>query len=1221
MYEVTLKCGTRLSLEDLEAAGLSYVPCGEVDGKDQPILAFGHLWNQRKQVVLKTYGKLANAWRLSDMTGVQIMTGNPTYRADTSSPTGYNHLTDIDIESKLLIEYPDIVSRIIEVYRQSCDRTPCIIKTKSDGRRLSAFTALLDSKREFKNESDDMLLEMFSERALSRLDNRYAMIEGSVLDIPTIPKSAIQEIHGIISEVATEKKHDSKPREVVETSQIGSLDIEWDDNGRSQYFTTEHCQETSHRSNREEVRFTKHADGSIDGKCFNCDESWWEIEPPKKKRTLKEILDMAPPIEVNERPSYRHFSPEERQVVKDVLSQCPDAGWHGQTPVWTPKYEYIYPITNEFALNGQPSEVENRRVWNTMFGICDICGAKTAQWIDTYLLTAGVYCDGCHKDYPLGSYLELELNRKLPNSIISEYQGFLGDDPEFADFRLWEPGTLTHLGAAMSTGKSTEIDSRLVELARAGLGKGIIAVPLVALARFMAYYLRAKHGYRSWGLWHEGCDKDDRFIGSVGAIVCLPSLPRAVQFAQDGGVERLYVAIDEVDFGYNLLSLTVNQATAVKSTLRDATAETGLVVSGQTESTLALEALSEEVEADRIQGFYNTAPPAEGSIVLHKHADVDGKSNAILTGAIDDTSKALKEGHNVYAFCSSRRDADIIADEFESETPVVYNAYTKGEVRADAVLRNQRLTDSRLFVATSAAGLGISILDPKAHTVVVGGLLYGSRQANMLVQEHVRDRGRRGGDFHYTDYQFSLPVQPKENEKVSLYHETIKQNEFKGSHLPSAGIRKLAYSQALATLADTQIEVFLAYHLATVGNIPVYEASALDADTERLSIIASKRSDIRRSEREKKILDAVDLLNNRDLLTTSEIRKLSNKGQLSTDERLAHELANASTIAVGWNDVIDRFNGETFDDILSDDDFNVATGLAEKNINTDKLTKQRRGYMAVHFPKWTADQLKSVLENTQKQIVMDGAGIEITAVSDDRMLGELLKALLDRIHGKVFDSTSLANATREVLMMTCSSGKSFETEIQSGALGASAYRRGRFLNCADDDRIVEWVRMFISEWYPVRIAKSDDNYALQHANDYQLRLSAFHRWLSHQPGVPEGTQRDFEVVEATELPDEDAELKNVSRFRREAGETIKAIAESLDRNPRTIAKWCEGIKPLAPAQREVMSILGDGKVWKTSDIEKHSRFTRSKVMNAIKNLLTSGQISKVKRGAYQKFVP
>ena len=144
--------------------------------------------------------------------------------------------------------------------------------------------------------------------------------------------------------------------------------------------------------------------------------------------------------------------------------------------------------------------------------------------MDRYLLTAGLYCDGCHKDYHLGSYLELELNRKLPNSIVSEFQGFLGDDPEFADFRLWQSGIMTHLGAGMATGKSTEIYKQMIALAIQGLGKGIIAVPRVSLARFLAHYLRRRDGYRSWGLWHEGCQKSDKFIGDFGAIVCLPSL-------------------------------------------------------------------------------------------------------------------------------------------------------------------------------------------------------------------------------------------------------------------------------------------------------------------------------------------------------------------------------------------------------------------------------------------------------------------------------------------------------------------------------------------------------------------------------------------------------------------------------------------------------------------------------------------------------------------------
>ena len=37
---ITLKCGTVLRLSDLEAARLSYVPCGQIDGEDQPLLKF-----------------------------------------------------------------------------------------------------------------------------------------------------------------------------------------------------------------------------------------------------------------------------------------------------------------------------------------------------------------------------------------------------------------------------------------------------------------------------------------------------------------------------------------------------------------------------------------------------------------------------------------------------------------------------------------------------------------------------------------------------------------------------------------------------------------------------------------------------------------------------------------------------------------------------------------------------------------------------------------------------------------------------------------------------------------------------------------------------------------------------------------------------------------------------------------------------------------------------
>ena len=287
MRDIRLKCGTRLSLSDLERAGVSYVPCGQLDGQDTPLLKYAHLWGNRRQVTLDSYGKKANAWTLSDMTGVQIMTGYPTFH-------GYQYLTDIDIERHLLETHPEIVRRIMQVYREHCEGTPCVIQTKSDGRRLSAYVDWLGSKTEFKDTSEDkMLLEIFSIKGLSRLDHRYGMIEGSILDLPTLPKNALAEIHSIISEIATERKREAKDRTVVETSQIGDLDIEWDSEGRSQLFPTQHCQATQHTSNRDEVRFTKYTDGSVDGMCFNCGETWWEIEPkrPTKRPSRQRQID------------------------------------------------------------------------------------------------------------------------------------------------------------------------------------------------------------------------------------------------------------------------------------------------------------------------------------------------------------------------------------------------------------------------------------------------------------------------------------------------------------------------------------------------------------------------------------------------------------------------------------------------------------------------------------------------------------------------------------------------------------------------------------------------------------------------------------------------------------------------------------------------------------------------------------------------------------------
>lgn len=1150
---ITLKCGSVLRLADLEAAGLSYVPCGQINGEDQPLFPYSHLWGNKQQVRLASFGRKANVWTLQQMTGVQLMTGSPTYR--TASPLDY-HLVDIDIEKRLIDDYPEIVDRLLMLYRSGCEGTPCIVETKSGGLRLSAFSPYLDRKRSFED-AGGMLLEIFSEKGLSRLDGRYAMVEGSVLDMPTMPKTVLQEIHAVISEVTPEKNVQNSERKAVSESQIGDLNIKWGEDGRSQFFSAAHCQATSHKSTRNTVRFTKYADGSIDGKCFNCDETWWEVPPAIDRKPIEK----APPHVDIQTPSFRHWTAEERIVVQKILGVSPDAGWHEGTPAFATRYENLHQITGEFALNGQPSEVEKRRVWSTQFGKCKKCGDITADWVDRYLLTAGRYCNSCHTDTPISSYLEWELARKLPNSVMSEYQGFLGDDPEFEDFRLWEPKMLTHLGAGMATGKSTEIYKALVSLVLQNLGVGIIASPRVSLTRFLAHQLRKRHGRRAWGLWHEGSGHTEQFIGTYGAVVCLPSLARAVSAAYADGLDAssLYVAIDEVDFGYSLLSLAVHQAAAVKRCLLDIFLSTGLVVSGQTESTLALESFAAELGCENLQGFYNTAPPADGIVEMRKYPAVEGKNALVLAGAIESVEAALTDGHNVYVFCSSRRDSDVISQRFHSYAPVCYNAYTKGDARCDAVLKNQCLPDgSRLFIGTSAAGVGISILDPKAKTIIVAGLNHSSRGTSMLVQKAVRDRGRRGIELHHTDYNSALPMRPRETERVSLYHEEVKQLENQYAHLSENAVKKVARSLALSTLADHQLGAFVNHHLGEVGNMQVVETSALLPEDTEVEWVTEHRRESIRKERQSKCTLAVEYLSERNLYTSREIRVQSNRGSFTQAEQIAHEYVNGLACAVGWHDIA----GSTLDDA----DIAVAIELAEQNLQPERLEKLRRGYLAVHYPEWVTAVFEKELAATTGDSLDAGVGIELTAVTDDRFLGEVLKALLDRLKGEVFESDeSLATAIREVLD-TVNAGQTLFGRIKQGGLGVQAYRRGRFLNIADDAFVINWARTCIKEFYPATLSKRGNSYSLVHDKRIGLILSSFKCWLSHRVDneVPE-LEVYFEQIEPQ------VELKEKVRESRKEGALLETIASEFDIAIGTVSEWCKDIRVVKDTVRGTAS--------------------------------------------------
>ncbi len=990
------------------------------------------------------------------------------------------------------------------------------------------------------------------------------------------------------------------------------------------------------RTNAMGVR--RNAENDYTLSCRKCDQSRRYTDRQQEILSIQEMLAMedeatrrsienAPPIEARETPSFPYFSTEERIVLTEILNLDPDAGWIGPLPYFTTKYEFISSLIESFPVNGQPPEINKYRIWHTLPDPCEVCGYDSLLWINRYSLTGGRHCPSCQKDYPLGSYLAYELDRKLPNSIVSDYQGFLGNNPDFQDFRLWEPGVFTHLGAAMFTGKTTTIAQAFRGFAKKGLGRCLLIGPRVSLVRFLLYQLRLQDGPRAWGGWYEGSDPEDLFIGDIGAVVCLPSLPRVVEYAQHHGNPRLYIAIDEVDFSYNILTLNLESATKIKQILRNALQATGLVTAGQTESTLSLEALLAELEASEVQGFYASPPPSDGIVTLHKYPDETGKENALVDNAITKISTLLSAGRNAYVFCTKRRDAEIIADVFAHENPVVYNSYTKGSERADAVLFNQKLTDSRLFIGTNAVDVGISIYDPNGETVRVGGMLYGSRLPQSDVQSIVRLRDRNNTSHFYADYKFPLPLKPVETQDVSIYHEYVKQSLDECADIPISAVEKIASAEALMTLADAQFETFALHHLEKVANMKVAQACVLPSEPDALVAIAERRKTLHHAEHNQKREDVLAILEEHQqlLLTNTQRRKQTTNGHLTPQESLAQEYANRAAQAVGWND-----KRQTLAD-LDTADIQVASELVTKKMDLLKLQKQLRGYIARHFPKWTETQVRETLTQTHPEKVHRGSGIEITAVVDDRLLGRVLQALIKQMQGQLFDTTQLADAVRQVIKPKRSK-QTFLGEIRRGALGTAEYKKSRMLGSDNDQHVIDWVRKFISQWYPARISKKKGTYRLVEASHIQLRLDAFKSWLKHQNGIdppkmmppPMETPPALGPIEV--LIQQALELRN-------KGISDSEIARRLNLSKSTISRWLKEKVTLLqknpikgdyildiPAthvtlREQIYQVLSTGEK-QTAEILATVDKQDTAIKNELKRLVVDDEILKIRHGVY-----
>lgn len=876
-----------------------------------------------------------------------------------------------------------------------------------------------------------------------------------------------------------------------------------------------------------------------------------------------------PPIEVRERPSYPHFTPEQEIVCEKVFNRYPNAGWFRRDdgvsyPAYITRYSNFEKLTlmQSYQLNGFSEQLEKNHIIFGKPGICPKCKWGAMFAFHLYTLIGYAWCGKCHELHIYGSYQGYELNRKLPNAIVSDSHEYLGKNPDFTDFRLWQPGMVTHLACAMGTGKTTAAIERGKQIAQNGKGRLIYAGPRISLIKYLTEQYRKKDGHAAWGAWHAGSGPKNRFIGNFGAFACFPSLPYVLHATLESGYVP-YLVLDEFDFDYLLTQVATEQSPAIKAWLKMLTEQNGIVTAGQTPYALSIEAFTKEiageVNMDTCQAFHQNAPPKHKSVTLHKLEDQPGKQNILWASAVEKAKDVLKDGKTLYIFCSLRRAAHTIAKMLENDTGKrghVFDAYSKLYHPSEELLFGEKVPQGYDFVVlTGAADVGLSIKDPNGHVSVFANLNYGTLNMQSVVQMTQRVRDDVDIDIFYSENNHPLPIAPEENTTFSLEHEREKQVFNPAIYISEGAVEHIAKVRAMRDLNDADPETYIKHHLGTVANKPICKASVLglfklkhtigesplsfsdDPLLKKVNEVKSVKKQLQNAEREEKTKHALDILQSKDLLTLSEIRSEHN---MTPERKMGHEIATGTAIALGWD--------ENKDNKLSDNVTTLAKDIVEQEVNHEVLVLQQRGFLSVHYRDFVqarlTDELMEATAETQTK--------ESHAIKHDLGIGEVLQVLLDVLKGQVWTPDTLGDAVLKALVEN-----GLLEKLKSGKIGSSEAKNARFLYKGNSEYILNWTKKFISTWYPLRLAQSGDNYALALQENYQLRIKAFHTYLNAKDYAGETVQTSIETID---LPEPHNDLKVWAQTLRSYDWDYKTIAMAVEKSEATIRKWCQGIQ-------------------------------------------------------------
>ena len=286
-YSVSYAAGETINPEKLSHADIGFMPIAKSGHCPEKYSAeAGKDWET-------TYGVSdwkPPSWRNSY--GIQIYTG---------IPSGY--LTSLDFEYEIIRDHPQ---PFLETLARLCQLTenPLLVISKSGGLRFECRTpGYIHPKKSqrvvatWKNhhEHEDLYLEVFGEKGLSRYDARYEIYTGSLLNIPVIAHESILEITDDLREqigepqpekrkatttsTRAEKKRKTASGDAPNVKIINGLpdDITWiqRNDGSSESSRGDYpCKVTKHRKSHGAAQYYKQTNGQIDAFCHNCQQPW-----------------------------------------------------------------------------------------------------------------------------------------------------------------------------------------------------------------------------------------------------------------------------------------------------------------------------------------------------------------------------------------------------------------------------------------------------------------------------------------------------------------------------------------------------------------------------------------------------------------------------------------------------------------------------------------------------------------------------------------------------------------------------------------------------------------------------------------------------------------------------------------------------------------------------------------------------------------------------------